>query len=718
MALIATMKRIVSRIITPEKCAPVVEQEPLSKTINQRFLGNAIRDVLPLRKGLIVKAPMGCGKTTAIKNLLNDLGQQTSFAIMTPREKLNRAMAKELGASFYKDVLREPNRAKAKIMAQRVVGTLQFFRTLLKEFPDLKSQYQFVIMDESQSIATLLVDSVTKHQEEVLEATKQICHHAQHVIAMDAHAGRETDILMKILLNDEAPFRLINEAKPWRKINVDLLTGKNYIARQHASDTLQIEAINADKRIVICSSSAGYCQSRHEVLSGMYPDKRIGVITAKNTPEAQALMEQPDLIQHYDVLIFSPAVAIGISFSLKNHMHCCFGLFPNGRKLPDSDTGIQMLARLRSLIDNQWIICLDDQRPVYSHMPTVPEEIGQAVIKRFERTLFITGAEQERSHTSDQLISLYQICEYSRRDNKNHYNGYFLQRLAEMEVQLQYRPIDQIVINNDSIQQTEKAKKTQQQYHEQAKTESKEINSERFKQLDKTLTHHPETVSQEDKDSHAGFLFRQQYQLTEWAMNSEQKAHYLHLDAIHAIEKCECREIMQADRALIRQISKQQLSSSISIISEQHNLLLLHKLLSYTEDYRDGTPYTHQSLRNGKLVKFVGRHYGEIVALDVIDLPKQWKRKPALLMNLLLKKVGYTVKNSRKANGKRNKKGNCCFDYTFSAQAMAEIEQLCQQRQQAQQTWMENRPVRKNLAKTSHTTYPHLVDTPSLKFKG
>ncbi len=27
-------------------------------------------------------------------------------------------------------------------------------------------------------------------------------------------------------------------------------------------------------------------------------------------------------------------------------------------------------------------------------------------------------------------------------------------------------------------------------------------------------------------------------------------------------------------------------------------------------------------------------------------------------------------------------------------------------------------PVRKNLAKASHTTYPHLVDTPSLKFKG
>ncbi|HHL18738.1 MAG TPA: hypothetical protein ENJ33_03270 [Thiothrix sp.] len=685
MAIIATMKRIVSFITPVEKRAPVVK--PLSKTINQDFLGDAIRDVLSIRKGLIVKAPMGCGKTTAIKNLLNDLGQQACFAMMTPREKLNRAMAKELGANFYKDVLSEPNRAKAKIMAQRVVGTLQFFRTLLNEFPDLKNQYQFVIMDESQSIATMLVDSVTQHQEEVLEATKQICHHAQHVIAMDAHAGGETDVLMKSLLNDEAPFRLINEAKPWRKINVDLLTGENYIARQHASDTLQIEAINTGKRIVICSSSASYCQSRYDVLSAMYPDKHIGVITAKNTHEAQALMEQPDLIQNYDVLILSPAVAIGISFSLKNHMHCCFGLFPNGRNMPDSDTAIQMLARLRSLIDNQWIICLDDQRAVYSHMPTIPEEIGQAVIKRFERTLFVTGLEQDLSHTSDQLITLYQTCEYNRRDNKNHYNRYFLQRLAEMDVQLQYRPIDQIVINNDSIQHTEKAKKTQQQHHEQAKTESHEIDSTRFKQLDKALIYHPETVSEEDKDSHAGFLFRQKYQLPEWEMSTEQKNHYLYLDAIHALEKCECREIMQADRAFIREISKHQLSSPISIISEQHNLLLLHKLLSYTNDYMDGTPYTHQSLRNGKLVKFVGRHYREIVALDVIDLPKQWKRKPALLMNLLLKKVGYTVKNSRKANGKRNKKGNCCFDYTFSAQAITEIEQLCQQRQQAQQTW-------------------------------
>jgi hypothetical protein len=73
--------------------------------------------------------------------------------------------------------------------------------------------------------------------------------------------------------------------------------------------------------------------------------------------------------------------------------------------------------------------------------------------------------------------------------------------------------------------------------------------------------------------------------------------------------------------------------------------------------------------------------------LDVIDLPKHWKRKPALLMNLLLKKVGYSVKNTRKANGKGNKNGNRCFDYTFTAQAIVAVEQLCQQRQQAQQTW-------------------------------
>jgi hypothetical protein len=211
MAFIATMKRIVSSLISTENRAPVVK--PLSKTINQIFLGDAIRDVLPIRKGLIVKAPMGCGKNTAIKNLLNDLGEHACFAIVTPREKLNRAMAKELGASFYKEVLSEPNRAKAKEMARRVVGTLQFFRTLLKEFPDLQTQYQFVVMDESQSIATLLIGSVTEHQEEVLEVTKQICHHAQHVIAMDAHAGSETDVLMNILLNDEAPFRLINIAR-------------------------------------------------------------------------------------------------------------------------------------------------------------------------------------------------------------------------------------------------------------------------------------------------------------------------------------------------------------------------------------------------------------------------------------------------------------------------------------------------------------------------
>jgi hypothetical protein len=60
-------------------------------------------------------------------------------------------------------------------------------------------------------------------------------------------------------------------------------------------------------------------------------------------------------------------------------------------------------------------------------------------------------------------------------------------------------------------------------------------------------------------------------------------------------------------------------------------------------------------------------------------------------MNLLLKKIGFSVKNSRKANGKRNKNGNRCFDYTFTAQAIVAVDQLCQQRQQARQTWMDTK---------------------------
>jgi len=89
------------------------------------------------------------------------------------------------------------------------------------------------------------------------------------------------------------------------------------------------------------------------------------------------------------------------------------------------------------------------------------------------------------------------------------------------------------------------------------------------------------------------------------------------------------------------------------------------------------------------MIRFVTKHYQEIVALDVISLPKDWKRKPAKLMNLLMRLVGYRIQASRKASGKRNKKGNRLFDYTFSAQAIAEVDALFKHREQQQQTWVD-----------------------------
>jgi hypothetical protein len=57
-------------------------------------------------------------------------------------------------------------------------------------------------------------------------------------------------------------------------------------------------------------------------------------------------------------------------------------------------------------------------------------------------------------------------------------------------------------------------------------------------------------------------------------------------------------------------------------------------------------------------------------------------------MNVLLRLLGYELKNTRKHNGKYNKQGNRCFDYTFTAHSIIDIDRLFKQREQQQQTWV------------------------------
>jgi len=678
---------------TPKTVVEQEQQRPSIISINQRYLGTSIEKALQTTQGLTVKSPMGSGKTEAVKKLIKTGEHSLNFAFVSPRTKLNRSIAKELNAHFYKDVLKQSNRKKRKAMAKRVVGTLQFFRTLLKEFPDLK--YDLLIMDESQATARMLVSNITRHQEEVLTTVKKMANEAKKVIAMDAHLGRETEQLMAILLN-EPPVLLLNNATPWSDINAEILTGGRYRDRKKANDALQMEMFEQDKKFTICSASVTYCELRYEVLTKKNPEKKIGLITAEESKEAQALVDNPALIREYDVLILSPAVDIGVSFNEQDHMHVCFGVFPNKRGTSDSYSALQMLARIRSLIDKRWIITLDDEHPVFTHMPTIPAEISIAMTKRLQRNIAYAGLKDKQpdNETHEQLIALFETCEHIHRDNKNHYNHYFMQELKTMNVMIHHRSIKDILISKTSEKQTQAAKESIKQRHQHAKTDGKEIDRKRFEQIDIKRKHHLEIVTDDEKDSHTAFLFREKYAITAWEMSEAQKQHYLSLDEIGAVEKCNNRDLLHADSRFIKKVIAVQLEGmgkkkalKENAMSKKHNLLLVKKLLSYANDYSDGTAYSHQILKDGKMVRFVTKHYKEIVALEVIALPNHWKQKPATLMNLLLRLLGYTIKSTRKRNGKRNKNGNQCFDNHFSAQAVAEIDALFNDREQQQQTW-------------------------------
>jgi hypothetical protein len=560
---------------------------------------------------------------------------------------------------------------------------------LFAEFPEIK--YKLFVIDESETQAGMMVSSATKDKEKALDALKEVANQADHVVLMDAHASEKTDSLMNIISGGEPVHTLINTYKPWDIIDADILEGGNYRKRRSAIDALQLEAIKQNKKIAICSSSKKYCQERKAAISKLFPALQVLLITADDSQHTQDILNNPDMLIAWDVVIFSPAVSVGVSFDLPNHINHVFGVFPNTQYTGDTDDAIQALARIRKPVDKKWIIMLDEDKNIFKNAPYCPKEIAEALGQRGYRILMGLESREETSETAQQLVNLFSVCEHERTYSKNNFNRLFRQQLRDMGLSVSYINIDEIEENQLSNEITDDVKADAVEQEFIARTESPRITEDEAQEIRIKQKYKPWELLDGETDSLKRFQAEKNLMVNFDDYSEGEKRDFIELLDDGAISKCINREIALADKDFTReymQARKYGLGEKGAfrrdILDDSFNYPLTKKILNYVVPYFDGREYTHNDLKKGALVKFIERNEKEINALRVIALPDNWKSKPALLINYLLDMCGYShTSHQARPNGKKK-------EYIFRAVSIAPIDRLIEKRKGQANNWIDS----------------------------
>lgn len=682
------------------------ERTPSCITVNKRYLGGLIAqafDTLETRF-LVVRSPLGTGKTTAIKKMIQQAGDG-NVLVITSRETLNRAVAEELGLAFYKDVLSEKDRNTRKEMAKRMAITPNSLPQILREFPDIV--YALLVIDESETAASMLVSEATSEKTDTLKALMTAAGLAHKNVLMDAFAGSRTDKLIEILADGQKVGRLVNESTPWDDHTLNVVTsfakkGKK-ADEKRALKSLIMQSIRAGLKPYIASSSKAFCEEIDAEIKKQFPDLPTALVTAdtKYKQGVVDLMRDTSNATLYAVLIGSPAISVGLSIDVE-HFDAAYGYFgENTKHTPDPWDALQSLARARKLKSKQWFVVLPQNTP-FANPPATPQDIQDALDLR--NKLNIAKAARPvgvGDSVEGKLIDLYTVCEHSRYHSKNNYTPEFMREIKAMGLTVSTIDAASVVTSDAESDASEFAKKAKQVKKKTQDYAGVALNDGNIDAAMDALDSKPRHVTDFKALADAGIIPIGGKQLTEaeyeqvkfekkktperanpehvaamkryqlekkYAVDmgelSEDKAAFDELEKLVALDAVACcirREKAEAPKDFHKRYTTGLLvglddegSFKADITSDKMNHNIVVAMYRYALPYLDSKPFSNAQLKKEArgCISWFTRNEKTINALQIKALPRQWKKKPALLMKSLLLDLGMATK--RMTKGKRN----------------------------------------------------------------
>jgi putative DNA primase/helicase len=389
-----------------------------NKAVNVRYLG----DMLPTKKGQVnIMSLYGTGKTTAIRSLLErlktELGRTPYLLYVTASAKLNRVTADGLGIAFYENI-KETWQGAGHAGVATTVQSLDSVATILmreKVEPDL------LIVDESEHTCADFVSDINAKKRLNLMSMSELLNSVPRVIFMDAAMGNVTE-LFQTTMNMGDVRKIKNTYSPWKDMPCNVYEGtpKDLRASFHAE---------IEKKIMEGIRVYAPCSSKEEAnkLSEYIGKSKLStvegfssiLITADNARLAaqRNLINKPERAELYHLIIASPVIGTGISFSNNKNTttHCCAYIY-NGVGTGSPQLAVQSLARERGV--SEFSIYLNNDDLLGKDAPRPSDEIVNALLRNYKQVYGIsddTTLSREEIATTTLYVSMRELHDGDKR---------------------------------------------------------------------------------------------------------------------------------------------------------------------------------------------------------------------------------------------------------------------------------------------------------------
>lgn len=316
---------------------------------------------------LCVKAPMGCGKTKALRDYLNNYFIDDIFPQTIRFLTFRQTFAKSLKSAFgdfllYSDINGDINNNHKRVIIQ--VESLH--RLVINSY--LSNGVNLLILDEVESILAQFNSGLHRHFNAAFAIFTWMIANADKVICIDANLSERTINTLRRMRPKHNIYYHNNIFKK-EVDNIYKLTNNN---TQWLS--LMFTYLKNDKRVVLPTNSISEAKIYKQLIEESFPNKKIQLyssemlISEKNEHFSNVEMYWSNL----DVLIYTPTCSAGISFEL-DHFDVVFAYMTDGSC--DVETCRQMLMRVRNVKSKAYYIYFPPYSANLGNYPTTIEDI-------------------------------------------------------------------------------------------------------------------------------------------------------------------------------------------------------------------------------------------------------------------------------------------------------------------------------------------------------
>lgn len=397
--------------------------------LNERYLPNTLADELIKHKTVILRSPIGTGKTEIIKSILDKLPNETALYI-SHLISLTGQASDRLNLEIYSDI----KGTSANLWEIQKLSCCVNSLPMLIRKGKIRT-FRVLIIDEIEQLLSRLTTKIA-HKSLILECLEHLVKSAELLVVADAHISKTTLHILSKWREDK--FLVINNT-------YEVGTGRKIILHE-LPGSIQEDAIKelsrTDKKgkVFIVSNNKKLARQTYKLLQPIITvtQKKALYISGDNSNDKEVIeffANPNEMVKQYDLIIATPSVNTGLSIEDPTITFVA-GLFSS--RINTACDAMQALGRVRN---SKNIHCWIDERK--ANLPTDKKQILARWTTTFNYDLALMGFTVEDTLTISNPIyeQLVYDVTHSQNISKNNFFGHFLKLAAFDGYSIEYKEL-------------------------------------------------------------------------------------------------------------------------------------------------------------------------------------------------------------------------------------------------------------------------------------